>query len=90
MEKVIIEHLEVKEIEKRNIYTWPVWSKEVSRFDWYYDGDEECLLLEGEVEVETPEGICFLKKGDFVTFKKGLACVWNVKKPIKKHYNFPE
>ena len=90
MEKVIIEHLDIKELEKRKVYSWPVWTKEVSKFDWYYDGDEECLLLEGEVEVETPEGNYFVKKGDFVTFKKGLECVWNVKQPVRKHYNFPE
>jgi hypothetical protein len=28
------------------------------------------------------------KAGDFVTFKQGLKCVWNVKKPISNHYNF--
>ena len=28
-----------------------------------------------------------LQSGDFVTFPKGLSCVWDVKEPIKKHYN---
>jgi len=28
------------------------------------------------------------KKGDLVQFPKGLKCVWNVKKPVKKYYNF--
>ncbi len=27
-------------------------------------------------------------KGDFVTFPKGLSCVWDIKEPVKKHYNF--
>jgi uncharacterized protein len=88
MAKVIIEKLQETEIEKRGIRSWPVWTKEVSCFDWYYDGDEECLILEGEVVVETAEGNFTLKAGDFVTFKQGLKCVWNVKKPIRKHYNF--
>jgi len=89
MPKVIIENLEETEIKKRGIRNWPVWEKEVSRFDWLYDGDEECLILEGEVIVETDYGSFEIKTGDFVTFKSGLRCIWDIKKPIKKFYNFP-
>ena len=88
MKKIIIEKLGEEEINKRGIRNWPVWEKEISRFDWTYDGDEECLILEGEVEVETDEGNVRVKAGDFVTFKDGLKCVWNVKQGIRKHYNF--
>jgi hypothetical protein len=88
MSKVIIETLNNEQISKRGINTWPIWTKEVSTFDWEYDSEEECLILEGEVTVETPEGNFTVKAGDFVTFKKGLKCVWHVKKPIRKHYNF--
>lgn len=89
MAKVIIEKLSEAEINKRAIKSWPIWEKEVSRFDWQYDGDEECLILDGEVIVDTPEGKYTVKKGDFVTFKDGLKCTWDIKKTIKKHYNFP-
>lgn len=88
MATVIIEKLAEEEIQKRWIRTWPVWTKEVSRFDWYYDSEEECLILEGEILIETPEGNFEIQPGDFVTFKKGLKCVWNVKKTVRKHYNF--
>jgi uncharacterized cupin superfamily protein len=74
MAKVIIENLGPEEIEKRRIKSWPVWEKEISRFDWTYDGDEECYILEGEVDVETPED--------------GLNCIWDIKKNIRKHYRF--
>ena len=88
MLKVIIQKLTDSEVERRGIESWPIWTKEISRFDWYYDSEEECLILEGEVIVETKEGNYTAKAGDFVTFKKGLKCVWDVKKAIKKHYNF--
>lgn len=88
MSKVIIERLSSDEISKRGINQWPIWTKEISKFDWYYDSEEECQILEGEVEVETSEGNFTVKAGDFVTFKEGLRCIWNVKKPIRKHYNF--
>ncbi|MFA4851800.1 MAG: cupin domain-containing protein [Bacteroidales bacterium] len=88
MAKVIVKKLTDSEIEGRKIKSWPIWTKEVSRFDWYYDCDEECLILDGEVIVETNEGNYTIKAGDFVTFKQGLKCVWNVKTPIQKHYNF--
>jgi uncharacterized cupin superfamily protein len=79
------------ELETRDVYSWPIWEKEVSRFDWYYDSTEECLLLEGEVVVETKDGgsVTF-GKGDFVTFPKGLSCVWDIKVPVKKHFNFKD
>jgi uncharacterized protein len=88
MSSVIIEKLSKEEQEKRGIPGWPIWTKEVSTFDWFYDTREQCQILEGEVVVETDEGNFTVMAGDFVTFKKGLKCIWNVKKPIKKHYNF--
>ncbi len=88
MSKVIVDKLSKEEIVSRGINKWPIWTKEISKFDWYYESDEECQIIDGEVEVETPDGNYTIKAGDFVTFKVGLKCVWNVKKPIKKHYNF--
>ncbi len=76
------------ELEQQNVLTWPIWEKEVSRFDWHYDSIEECYLLEGKVVVETDDGTVEFGKGDFVTFPKGLACVWDIKEPVRKHYNF--
>lgn len=43
---------------------------------------------EGEVVVKTDAGDYTVEAGDFVTFKKGLKCVWDIKKGIRKHYNF--
>jgi uncharacterized cupin superfamily protein len=87
--KVKVKKLGEKDITEMEISSWPIWEKEVSRFDWFYDSTEECYLLEGEVSVETKDGekINF-GKGDFVTFPKGLSCVWDIKKPVRKHYNF--
>ena len=89
MEKLIIKQLSETEISKRKMRSWPVWEKEISRFDWQYDSDEECLILEGEVTIETPDGKFNIMKGNFVTFKEGLVCTWDIKKTVKKHYNFP-
>ena len=36
---------------------------------------------------ETGEKIEF-GKGDLVQFEKGLKCIWKVKKPVRKYYNF--
>lgn len=88
MTMVLIEKLTDEQVNQKGIKNWPIWTKEVSTFDWYYDSDEECLILEGEFDVKTDAGTFTIKAGDFVTFKKGLKCVWDVKKPIRKHYNF--
>ncbi len=88
MAKVIIENLSPERINEKGINSWPIWTKEVSRFDWTYTGDEECLILDGEFTVETDEGRFNIKPGDFVTFKDGLKCTWDITVPVKKHYNF--
>jgi uncharacterized cupin superfamily protein len=76
-------------IEQMGVEYWPLWEKEISRFDWHYDSIEECYLLEGRVIVETPDGEKVeFGKGDFVTFPKDLSCVWDIKEPVKKYYNF--
>ncbi len=78
-----------EELKKRGVSSWPVWEKEVSKFDWNYSDTEECYLLEGKVVVETEDGKRVeFGKGDFVTFPKGLSCNWEVKEPVRKHYNF--
>ena len=37
----------------REMKACPIWEKEESVFDWEYDNEETCLLLEGQVEVTT-------------------------------------
>lgn len=68
------------------VFSWPVWHKEVSEFDWSYDEQERCYILEGEAEVKADGQVFRFEKGDFVTFPVGMSCKWKVIKPIRKHY----
>jgi uncharacterized cupin superfamily protein len=87
--KIVVQKQKMEDMEKSGIVAWPIWEKEISRFDWHYDETEECYLLEGEVVVETDDGQKVeFGKGDFVIFPKGVSCTWDIKKPVKKHYNF--
>ena len=88
MGQIRVEKLNASELRTRGVLSWPIWTKGVSRFNWHYDQQEQCYLLEGKVTVETPEGKVSFQKGDFVTFPEGLSCVWDVCEPVKKHYNF--
>ena len=89
MDEIIIKKLSQEEIDKIGLKSWPIWEKEISRFEWYYDDIEECYILEGKVTVETENGgKVEFGKGDFVTFPKGLSCVWDIKEAVRKHYNF--
>ena len=88
MAAVTIEKPGTEDVESRGIKSWPVWTKEVSRFDWHYDSTEECYILEGEIEVLAEGKTYSIKPGDFVTFRQGLDCVWDIKKAVRKHYRF--
>ena len=84
-----VEKLSQEELKKRGVFSWPIWEKEVSRFDWSYDSAEQCYFLAGKVTVQAKGGAAVkIGKGDFVTFPKGLSCTWDVKEPVRKHYNF--
>ena len=76
------------ETEKKEMASKPVWECGVSEFDWYYDSEETCLLIEGEVTVSYGEKSVSFGVGDMVVFPNGLSCVWKVVKPVKKHYFF--
>jgi len=79
-----------EELDKLGVRSWGIWEKEKSIFDYSYSDTETCYILDGEVEVtdnNSGEKLEF-KKGDLVQFPKGLECVWNVRKPVRKHYNF--
>ncbi len=88
MATVKIEKLSDEQIAQKGIRSWPVWEKEVSRFPWTYQGEEQCFILEGEVLIETEKENFRLQPGDFVTFEDGLTCVWDIRSAVKKHYHF--
>ena len=76
------------EKEQQEAESWPIWEKEKSTFPWDYDEQETCLILEGKAEVKCPDATVEFGAGDYVVFPKGLKCTWQIKEPIKKHYNF--
>ncbi|MBN2010212.1 cupin domain-containing protein [candidate division KSB1 bacterium] len=90
MKKIeIVHNPDVSGLRAMNIFSWPIWQKEVSEFPWSYDEQETCYLLEGDVIVTPDEGepVRF-GKGDLVIFPVGLSCRWNILKDVKKHYHF--
>jgi uncharacterized cupin superfamily protein len=86
---VIIMNIIVKKPTEKEIADFgncPVWECKPSTFNWYYDSGETCLVIEGDVTVEYDGCSVSFTAGDLVIFPKGLTCIWNVKKTIKKHY----
>ena len=83
-----ITNLTADEIAEYKILSWPIWTCGVSEFDWEYEDQESCLLLEGTVEVKTDFETVNFSEGDYVVFPKGLKCRWKITSPVRKHYNF--
>ena len=78
-------------IIKYGIKNWPIWECEPSNFSWNYNEKEICLIIEGEANIKTEEGVSYLiKSGDLVEFPKGLSCEWQIIKSIKKHFRLGE
>ncbi|MDZ7661308.1 cupin domain-containing protein [Thiohalophilus sp.] len=76
-------------LDVMGVYDWPIWEKEESAFPWKYDRQETCYLLEGDVIVTPEEGEPVqIQRGDLVTFPAGMSCTWEIRKAVKKHYDF--
>ena len=89
MAEIKIEKPSKEKLKQMGVSSWPIWEKGVSKFDWHYDDQETCYLLKGKVIVTTKDGRSVnFGAGDFVVFPKGLSCVWDIQKPVRKHYNF--
>lgn len=89
MTQITVEHNpSPAKLEVMGVYDWPVWTKEVSKFEWTYDQKETCYLLEGHVVV-TPVGgePVEFGEGDLITFPAGVACTWDIREPVRKHYD---
>lgn len=87
MGAIIIERPDENKLKKLGVNSWPIWEKEVSRFDWSYADKETCYILEGTASVRPEDGEAVeFGAGDLVIFPEGMNCVWDIKSPIRKHY----
>ena len=86
--KIKISQFNEDEIRARGIRSWPIWSCDISEFDWEYSQVESCYILSGEVDIQYEFNAIHISSGDFVVFPKGLKCRWKVLSPVKKHYDF--
>ena len=74
--------------EESKCGNWPIWEHGVDEFDWSYTEVETCLIIEGEVTVSDNKSSVSFGPGDLVIFPIDLDCVWKIKKPVRKYYNF--
>ena len=90
MSGITIEHnVSPVKLDAMSIDSWPVWKKEVSTFDWHYDQEETCYILEGEAVVTPKSGEpVTIQRGDLIRFPAGLDCTWQIIEAIEKHYIF--
>ncbi len=89
MSEILVKKPGQGELDKLGVRSWPIWEKEASRFDWYYDDKETCYLLKGKVTVTTNDGKAVsFGAGDLVVFSQGLSCNWHIEEAVEKHYNF--
>ncbi len=89
MSEVQVSKPERQELDALGVFSWGIWEKEVSSFPWFYDSEEVCYLLAGDVVVTTAAGESVrFGAGDLVVFPAGLACEWQILSTVKKHYLF--
>ncbi|MDD4913663.1 MAG: cupin domain-containing protein [Methylococcales bacterium] len=90
MSQISIEHNPSQErLTELGVSDWPIWEKEISRFNIDFDETETAYVLEGEIIV-TPIGgePVRIVAGDLVIFHAGLDSDWEVVKPLRKHYSY--
>ena len=89
MEKITVTPMSIEEAKNLGIDSWGEWSCEPSVFDWTYGDRETAYVFEGDVIVKYGEGEeVHITPNTLCVFPKGLKCVWEVKKDVRKAYNF--
>ena len=88
MARIIVTRPSEDGLKELGVYDWPIWTCEVSRFDWHYDQKETCYLLAGQVTVTAGDETADFGAGDLVVFPEGMDCTWDVTAPVRKHYEF--
>jgi len=90
MSQITIERNPSEErLKELGVAGWPIWEKEISKFPIDFDETETAYVLEGEIIV-TPVGgePVRILPGDLVVFPEGLDSLWEVVKPLRKHYHY--
>lgn len=85
---ILLEKPTQEQLVQLGVTGWAIWECEPSTFDWHYDEQETCYILEGKVTVKTATEEVSFEKGDMLTFPAGLSCVWIVHDQVRKHYKF--
>jgi len=84
--QIVVLHLSEEEKKNLGIFSWPIKTIKSSIFAYHHETREECYLLEGELEMTTADGKkTRIGTGDYVVVPKGLTCICNIKKPVRKH-----
>lgn len=88
----VTSNLSETKLKELGIAHWPTWEKEVSTFPWEFVTTENAYILEGECEMTPEDGSAptTFKAGDLVVFPLGFKGIWEVKKPLKKHFMHSE
>lgn len=89
MNNITIEHnVTPAKLDVLGVDNWPIWSKQVSTFDWSYEQTETCYFLCGRVKVTPKEGEPVeMGEGDLVIFPAGMSCTWEIIEDVEKHYD---
>lgn len=63
-----------------------IWRAEPCSFDYVFDTDEACYVIEGEASVELVDAgeTVELRRGDVAYFAAGTRAVWRVSTPFRK------
>jgi uncharacterized cupin superfamily protein len=88
MERITVEHhVAPVKLDAMGVDGWPLWRKEVASFEWTYQDNEICYILDGEAVVTPLDGApVTIGRGDLVTFPAGLSCTWKITSAVTKHY----
>ena len=88
MNQISVEHrVTPAKLDVLGVDEWPIWSKEVSEFDWTYEQMETCYIIEGSAEITSADGETVkIGEGDLVVFPKGMTCTWKITAAVEKHY----
>lgn len=82
----VVKKLSNQEYKQLGIDTWEPWENTTHKAPWEIEETETFYVLEGEVNITVDDKNYHVTKDMVVSLPKGLVCMWDIPKFLKKVY----
>jgi hypothetical protein len=82
----VVKKISTHEFEQLGVDTWEPWENTTHKAPWEVEETETFYVHEGEVSITVGDITYNVTENMLVSLPKGLVCIWDIPKYLKKVY----